>query len=320
MVMANKDLQKILSKKKGKKYDVAVMYSGGKDSSYLLHLFKEVYKLRVLAVIVDNGFENEYMWKPMMKFTESMDIPLEIIHPGKDNFKKLMKMLVTEQEYFRREGINHVCFICNNLLWTSVTKYALENDIPYVASGLSLAQLSSGREYPLEPNEMANAIAGKSTKMVFKNAVTNMKKTTSYIEDVEFQKFIEAMNVASSKITTVYPYIYHNLGVNEIKEELVKLNWAPPRNISIEKYISSGCMIMSKIIGELEKLNIITLNEREQAKWMVADGLMDKENLEFANYDPHKDVVDLSSELMDELKIKDYLIELCKKEKRHYKI
>ena len=75
-----------------------------------------------------------------------------------------------------------------------------------------------------------------------------------------------------------------------------------------------------KIFSELEKLNMITLNEREQSKWMVENGLMDKDNLEYANYDPHKDEVDLSSELMDELEIKDYLIELCKKENRQYKI
>lgn len=35
------------------------MYSGGKDSSYMLLLLKEVYNLRVLAVMVDNGFEYE---------------------------------------------------------------------------------------------------------------------------------------------------------------------------------------------------------------------------------------------------------------------
>lgn len=60
----NSILEKIVSEK-GKEYDVAVMYSGGKDSAYLLYLLKEVYKLRVVAVMVDNGYEHDYTWKPM---------------------------------------------------------------------------------------------------------------------------------------------------------------------------------------------------------------------------------------------------------------
>ena len=66
----NDFLENILSRKQGKYYDIAVMYSGGKDSSFLLYLLKEVYKLRVIACFVDNGFENNCVWENIENFTK----------------------------------------------------------------------------------------------------------------------------------------------------------------------------------------------------------------------------------------------------------
>lgn len=65
---------------------------------------------------------------------------------------------------------------CNNMLRCNVAKYAAKNDMPYIASGLSATQLSSGREYPLEAIAIANAIVEKSTKMVMKNAIDGFRK------------------------------------------------------------------------------------------------------------------------------------------------
>lgn len=314
--MKNEILENIFSKRKGSKYDVAVMYSGGKDSSFLLYLLKQVYGLRVVAVMVDNGFENEEMWQPMKSFTEKIDVPLEVISPGRNIFTVMFHTLITEQQYFTKKGINHVCFICNNMLWCNVAKYAAENDIPYIASGLSAAQLNSGREYPLEAIAIANAIAEKSTKMVMKNAIDGFRKTNTYADDKCFRTYIDNVSSATKKIATVYPYIYHDLHVEYIKSTLEELGWKPPKQIEMDKYISSGCKIMGKVVCELEKLGMVTLNEREQAKSMVKKGLIGKQDLEYANYDASKDVVDLSHPLMEELRIKDFLLSECKKQNR----
>lgn len=84
----------------------------------------------------------------------------------------------------------------------------------------------------------------------------------------------------------------------------------------MDKYISSGYKIMGKVVCELEKLGMVTFNEREQAKSMVKKGLIGKQDLEIANYDASKDVVDLSHPLMEELRIKDFLLSECKKQNR----
>jgi glucosamine--fructose-6-phosphate aminotransferase (isomerizing) len=43
------------AKSKNKEYNALVPLSGGKDSTYILHLAVNVYKLKVLAMTYDNG-------------------------------------------------------------------------------------------------------------------------------------------------------------------------------------------------------------------------------------------------------------------------
>lgn len=304
-------LKQIVEKKKGKEYDVAVMYSGGKDSAYLIYLLKNVYGLRVKAVMVDNGYENQCLWEPMKQFTEKMGVPLEIIRPKKEMFEIMFQMLVKNHEVFHRDGVNHICFICNNILWCSVAQYAYEQEIPYIASGLSLSQLSSGRNKPLEPDAMANAIAERSTRMIYKNAITSMEQTDIYRNNPEFREFMESFGTAIKQITTIYPYIYHSVSVDEQKKCLSELGWQTPNNAQLDKYISSGCRIMRGLIYELEKMGIVTLNEREQAKMMVQQGLMDSEQLAFAKEDVSQRTVNLGTEEIKKLGLVDYLEAVC---------
>lgn len=183
----NEILDEIFNKKTGENIDICVMYSGGKDSSFLLHLLKEVYGLRVKAVMVDNGFENAKVWKPMEDFTKSLGVDLEIIKPDEKIFHELFNLLVVYHDKFAREKVNHVCFICNNLLWATVVKYAYDNGIPFVASGLSINQLGSGRTKPLATSKTGNSIAEKSTQKIFIDA----KLSLNLIEDEKYSELKE---------------------------------------------------------------------------------------------------------------------------------
>ena len=315
----NEFMQKLVHMKSGSDYDVAVMYSGGKDSAYLLYLLKEIYHMRVIAVMVDNGFEHDYTWVPMQNFTKLLGIPLVIIHPDKEMFALLFRTLIVEHEKFQREGVNHVCFICNSILWCCVAQFAKENNIPYVASGLSLAQLNSGRSKPLHTNDLANSIAERSARMIYKNALDGIKQTKAYSENVLFRDFFDGFGESIKSVTTIYPYIYHAVSVQAQKQCLEKLNWQPPSLVNREEYISSGCRIMRGVVYELEKIGIITLNEREQAKSMMERGLMDNKQKEFAEKDVSKELVHLDTKEIEELQVADYLEKLCKELGKIYK-
>lgn len=58
-----------------KKYDCIVGISGGTDSSYLLHLCK-LYKLRVLAVTLDNGWSSDIAVKNIKRMTSMLKFDL----------------------------------------------------------------------------------------------------------------------------------------------------------------------------------------------------------------------------------------------------
>lgn len=67
---------KITDSAKGRKYDCIIGVSGGTDSSYLLWLARE-YKLRPLAVCLDNGWNGDIAVKNIRKMTNALSIDLE---------------------------------------------------------------------------------------------------------------------------------------------------------------------------------------------------------------------------------------------------
>ena len=59
------------------KYDCIVGLSGGTDSSYLLHLAVKKWKLKPLAVYLDNGWSTEIAVSNIKKMTDSLNVDLE---------------------------------------------------------------------------------------------------------------------------------------------------------------------------------------------------------------------------------------------------
>ena len=66
-------IKKIKKKQKNKRYDCLVTISGGFDSSYMLHLVKEVWGLRPLAFHFDNGWNTEEAENNMRVMTKDVD-------------------------------------------------------------------------------------------------------------------------------------------------------------------------------------------------------------------------------------------------------
>lgn len=317
MIEKNKILEACLSTQKGEKYDVAICYSGGKDSAFLIYLLKEIYGLRVIAVSVDNGFEFESTLEGLEEFPNNVGIPLKVIKPDRDFFKKLYHNLIVSPGELQDGKRNHVCHVCNNMIWCQVMIYAADNNIPFVASGLGLEQLNSGRSYPLEINRMANRIAEKSTRKILRMVIEHIHSDNELMKDAIFCEEVSRLESISNQVVTVYPYIYHKININEQKKLIREYGqWRPLNDEDFNKYISSGCLIMKKVMGELEKLELIRLNEREEAKRMSAAGQISEEQIAFAYRDVTRNKVNLSDAIFDELDVKNYLMEIAIKRKQ----
>ncbi len=83
-------VQKIKANGKGKRYDCIIGVSGGTDSSYLLHIAKEL-GLRPLAVNLDNGWNSDIAVKNIKKMTSALGIDLDTYVVDYEEIKDLLK-------------------------------------------------------------------------------------------------------------------------------------------------------------------------------------------------------------------------------------
>jgi N-acetyl sugar amidotransferase len=70
-------VNQIKKRNKGKRYDCIIGVSGGTDSCFLLHLAKNKFGLRPLAVNLDNGWNSEIAVQNIKRVTKALDIDLE---------------------------------------------------------------------------------------------------------------------------------------------------------------------------------------------------------------------------------------------------
>ncbi|UCH95483.1 MAG: amino acid adenylation domain-containing protein [Candidatus Aminicenantes bacterium] len=122
-------VQRAQQGKKGK-YDCLMLYSGGKDSSYVLHRLKEM-GLKVLAFTFDNGYISETCWENIARTTAL----LKVDHIVLDS--KAMKEIFVESLW----SDYNVCNGCFKAVNTLGTKVAHDHNINLVISGLTRGQI-----------------------------------------------------------------------------------------------------------------------------------------------------------------------------------
>jgi N-acetyl sugar amidotransferase len=79
---------------RGKPYDVVIGVSGGCDSSYMLHLAKNVYGLRVLAAHFDNTYNSKIAVENIKVVLDKLGIDLYTYVVDNKEFEKIQKSLL----------------------------------------------------------------------------------------------------------------------------------------------------------------------------------------------------------------------------------
>jgi hypothetical protein len=128
------EFEKIVEESKSKgEYDCLLLFSGGKDSIYLLHLLVKEYGLNTLTVNVDVGVETDLAKENIKKVTEKLDVDILFIKPKKEFLKKMFRYTAF---YSNKPTLcDSICTVCQDLIKSSGIIIAVEKKIPIVTMG-----------------------------------------------------------------------------------------------------------------------------------------------------------------------------------------
>jgi len=170
-----KDFENLVKSCKGKsEYDCLLLYSGGKDSTYLLYLLKEIYGLKVLAVTVNNGLMQESTKENIKNIVKHFNVDHVSFTPENDFHKRLFRYYLThkvDDELYSKK----ICGSCANIIISTGLNIATEKKIPFVALGYAPNQ-TTFYEYSKEellkswvPKELYDEIFSDKDRSYFWN-------------------------------------------------------------------------------------------------------------------------------------------------------
>jgi len=219
-----KIFENLLKDHKGKgDYDVLMAYSGGKDSSYTLDVFKNYFNLRVLALTFDNSFVSPYAMSNMRTVTDRLGIDHIIFKPSFEVMKRVFNISISGNLYSKKtlERASTICTSCMSFVKYVSLKLALEKEIPFIGYGWSPGQA------PVQSS-------------VMKTSPAFVQATQKVIYEPLHKKIGDDINpyfLGSKhfKLSDKFPYNIHPLAFLDYDEEKVykriqELGWEPPRD------------------------------------------------------------------------------------------
>jgi hypothetical protein len=118
-------------------YDCIVALSGGKDSSYTLWLMATRYKLRCLAVTVDNGFLSQQAVENCHLISEGVGADHLSFRPAFEFMRSMYAASVSRDVHAKAtiKRASAICSSCISLINNQMVKLALQMRVPIIAGG-----------------------------------------------------------------------------------------------------------------------------------------------------------------------------------------
>lgn len=222
------DLLKIIEEaRKNKKsdYDCLLLYSGGKDSSYVLDQLVKM-NLKILAFTYDNGHVSQRAFENIKKNTAKLGVDSIIVDSQNIN-KVLVESLKTE---------HNVCNGCFKGVNTIGTKVAHDHGINMVFSGLSRGQIFEIKLHGLFQLGIFDEKSIDEKLKIFRKQYHSMDNKTSRLLNVPIPD--EAVN----NINFIDYFRYDDITVKDILNYLIEIdkNWIRPADTGSS---SSNCLI-----------------------------------------------------------------------------
>ncbi len=120
-------------------YDALLLFSGGKDSTYLLHRITQDYPgLRLCTLLVDNGFMSPIALENANRVLSKFDIPHVHFKPKPSFVHKAFRNALLQIP--RQQGYSIVDLIDGYITFDSAKNFAAYHNIPLIICGLSRVQ------------------------------------------------------------------------------------------------------------------------------------------------------------------------------------
>jgi hypothetical protein len=296
-----KEFEEEIKKIRGKgDFDGLVMLSGGKDSVYVAYLLSQVYKLKIIAVTIDNGFEYENTFENSADLAKKLSISHLIYRLSADEMGEYYKFLFTENG-LKLKDCSQVCFFCGRLLKCISIKVAKQLNVAALFSGHTVEQIRS-----LGEEEGKHSSIAIRKKIIRNYTINNYKKAITYLKDSERDSLIHLLedNIEVNKFDSfIYPLQYFEYKPLEISALLEKeVGWKADSHFT-KKYISSGCKVAKLMEYVAYKNGSDTYVEREFSDQIRRGSLTREEVMEIvATKVEQKDEVE---ELMKSLSIEE---------------
>jgi len=247
----NRLFRKRLDHVKGKyEYDCLLGISGGKDSSYVLYMLKNKYKLNVLTYTFDNNFLSNYAKNNIQNLIDESGVDHFFYKPDWAFHKK------TYQYMIKTQGIP--CKACSIGAYGTSFKFAFEKNIPMVIHGRSPAQMF--RDFiPLSKDPTIPFIENNLSDYSKKNQIKTLREVLQRVQTLSSKKNAESKKILKKMRQEFFPntfkvltanmipeflgfFIYHEYNEKKIKDFLEKnINWKRPEKDS--RLTHADCLI-----------------------------------------------------------------------------
>lgn len=214
-------------------YDCLVAYSGGKDSSFLLYLFKEVYGLRQLAVTMDNGFLSPQAEVNMQNVTKALGVDWLVVRPRAEMLRCIYKRSLEGQLFAPKtaQRASFVCLSCIGLIKFLSLRCAIELHIPLLGFGWSPGQI------PLR-----SALMKYNPSLVRSMQQATFEPLHAIVGDEIRPFFLEEKHFQAARPFpySVAPLVFGDYHEEEIFSTIEKLGWKRPQDTDAN---SSNCLL-----------------------------------------------------------------------------
>ena len=206
-------------------YDCMLLYSGGKDSSYVLHRLVDL-GLKVLAFTFDNGFISNAAFENIRRQTESLGV------------KSIVERASAMDEIFVESLLadSTVCSGCFRALTAISTRLAHEHGINMVVTGLSRGQIFDTKLAGLYQQGITRVEEVEKNLQLFRKVFHANEDRTAQLLAVNLDE------VEIDSIHFVDFFRYDSIGVSGVRSYLQAKDdyWSQPQDTG---FCSSNCVM-----------------------------------------------------------------------------